>query len=65
MRSGRVGAILKLDDKAYVIEFKYENYPPDASFEVKQKLFDKILDEGMKQIKGKENNNEYVRKTGM
>ena len=48
---GRVDAVLELDDKVYVIEFKYLNCPPDAASALKQKLFEKALPEGMKQIK--------------
>ena len=47
---GRVDAIIELEDKAYVMEFKYEDCSPDASEERKQELFSKALTEGMKQI---------------
>jgi hypothetical protein len=48
---GRVDAVLELDDKVYVIELKYLNCPPDAASALKQKMFEKALPEGMKQIK--------------
>jgi hypothetical protein len=48
---GRVDATLALDDKAYVIEFKFKECAPGASAEEKQKLFDDALTEGMAQIK--------------
>jgi hypothetical protein len=47
---GRVDAVLELDDKVYVIEFKYLNSEPDASEDEKRELFNKGLDDGMKQI---------------
>jgi hypothetical protein len=47
---GRVDAVLELGDKVYVMEFKYEGCDKDASPEAKQKLFDKALEEGLKQI---------------
>ena len=48
---GRVDAVLKLEDKVYVMEFKHEKCPPGASEEKKRKLFDKALGEAMDQIK--------------
>jgi len=48
---GRVDAVLELDDKVYVMEFKYKNCKADAGEEEKQGLFSEALDEGMKQIK--------------
>jgi hypothetical protein len=50
---GRIDAVLEYADKAYVMEFKYESCKPDVDPEQKQKLFEKALDEGMKQIKDK------------
>ena len=47
---GSIDATLELGDKAYVIEFKYKDCSPDVSPEDKRKLFDKALEEGMKQI---------------
>ena len=46
-------AALELEDKAYVIEMKYKDCPPDASKEEKQRLFDEALAEGMAQISDK------------
>ena len=48
---GRIDAVLKLDDKVYVIEFKYIHCAPKASRERKRKLFEQALEEGMAQIK--------------
>jgi len=50
---GRIDAVLELEDKAYIIEFKYESCEPDAAPEEKQKLIEKALDGGMEQIKGR------------
>ena len=47
---GRIDAVLELENKVYVIEFKYKDCPPDTSEEDKRKLFDKALEEGIKQI---------------
>ena len=48
--SGRVDAILELDDKVYIFEFKYNECPQNATIEDKQRLFEKSLENGMKQI---------------
>jgi hypothetical protein len=48
--SGRIDAVLELDDKIYVIEFKYKYCAPDASQEEKKKFFEYTLNEGMKQL---------------
>ena len=47
---GRVDAILEIEDKAYIMEFKYKKSAPEASEEEKQKLFDTALSEAMEQI---------------
>ncbi|MDR2570901.1 MAG: ATP-binding protein [Oscillospiraceae bacterium] len=47
---GRIDAVLELEDKVYVIEFKYKNCAPDATDEEKRSLYDTALDEGMHQI---------------
>ena len=47
---GRIDGMLELDDKVYIIEFKYENCAPDSTPETKKNLFSKALAEGMKQI---------------
>jgi hypothetical protein len=57
---GRVDAVLALDDKVYVMEFKYYACPPDTSPEDKQKLFDKVLKEGMNQINEKEYHKKHI-----
>jgi hypothetical protein len=57
---GRADAVLELDDKVYVMEFKYEKCPPDASDEKKQALFDKALGEAMEQIKEREYHKQFI-----
>ena len=47
---GRVDAVLELDDTVYVMEFKYTKCAPGTDAEEKQKLFEKALDDAMKQI---------------
>ncbi|MCL1810577.1 MAG: ATP-binding protein [Clostridiales bacterium] len=47
---GRVDAVLELGDKAYVMEFKYEDCAPGAAPEAKEKIFDEALAKAMKQI---------------
>ena len=48
---GRIDAVLELEEKVYVMEFKYHDCEPDAAPEEKRKLFDKALEDGMAQIK--------------
>jgi len=50
---GRVDATLELDDKVYVMEFKYADCEKDAAPEEKQKLFNQALEEGMSQIESR------------
>jgi hypothetical protein len=57
---GRIDAILELDDKVYVMEFKYEDCPIGASLEDKQRLFETALTKGMGQIKEKGYRDKYV-----
>jgi hypothetical protein len=47
---GRIDATLELDDKIYIMEFKYKSCPEEASAEKKRELFDKVLSEGLNQI---------------
>ena len=47
---GRIDAVLEIEDKVYIIEFKYKNCAPDAPDDTKRQLFDEALGEGMKQI---------------
>jgi len=56
---GRVDAVLELDDRVYVMEFKYKDCPPDTPEETKRKLFDKTLEEGAKQIESKGYHRKY------
>ena len=57
---GRVDAVLELEDKVYIMEFKHESCPPDASAGKKQELFEKALDEGMAQIKDRGYHKKYI-----
>ena len=50
---GRVDGILELEDKVYVMEFKYIDCPYDADPETKQNLFDTALAQGMTQIENR------------
>ena len=43
--------MLELEDKVYIIEFKYKDCPGDASPEEKQRIFEAALDEGVAQLK--------------
>ena len=43
--------MLELDDKVYLMEFKYKRCPPDAKQETKRELSEKALKAGMDQIK--------------
>jgi hypothetical protein len=47
---GRVDAILELDDKVYIFEFKYIKPKPEVSAEDKLKHFKNALEEAMSQI---------------
>ena len=57
---GRVDAVLELEDKVYVMEFKYVDCEPDASDEVKNNLFATALWEGMRQIIERGYSNKYL-----
>jgi len=50
---GSVDAVLELEDKVYVMEFKYMSCAPDAPQEEKEKLYETALSKGMGQIKDK------------
>jgi len=56
---GKVDASLELEDKLYIMEFKYEKCPPETSPEGKQTLFKKALKEAMAQIKSKKYGERY------
>jgi len=57
---GRADAALELDDKVYVIEFKYVKCPKDASDDEKKRLFETALDGAMKQIDDRGYCNKYL-----
>ena len=50
---GRIDGVLEYDDKVYVMEFKYKDCPRDAAPEIKSKIFEKALEEGLRQIADK------------
>ena len=47
---GRIDAVLEQNDKAYIMEFKYEDCPIDASDDTKRDIYNKALTEAMEQI---------------
>jgi hypothetical protein len=57
---GRVDAVLELEDKVYVMEFKYGKCPPDAADEQKQALFNKLLDDAMGQMESRGYHKKYM-----
>jgi len=57
---GRIDAVLELDDKIYVMEFKYEKCPRDANDDEKKMLFKTALDKAMKQIDDRGYTNKYI-----
>jgi hypothetical protein len=57
---GRVDAILELSDKVYIMEFKYKGCAINTSQDVKNKLFESALTEGMNQIHAKSYHKKYV-----
>jgi len=59
---GKVDAIIEQDDRVYVMEFKYEDCPIDASDNTKKELFEKALDEAMGQIETKGYYKKYLGK---
>jgi len=48
--NGSIDAVAEFEDRVYVMEFKYEDCPPEADDGQKQKLFEKTLDLAMEQI---------------
>ena len=50
---GRIDAVLELDERVYVMEFKYEDCPKGASDETKRQIFNKVLSDAMGQISAK------------
>ena len=57
---GRVDAVIELEDKVYVMEFKYKKCDPDASGEEKRKLSDAMLKEAMDQINERGYHKKYI-----
>ena len=57
--TGRIDAVLELDDKVYIVEFKYNDCPQDATPEEKAEMFKKALVEGIVQIKDKGYSKKY------
>jgi len=59
---GRIDAVLELEDKVYVFEFKYCKCPPDAGEAEKRALSDAALDEAMVQINNRDYGAKYANK---
>ena len=57
---GRVDAVLELDDKVYIMEFKYKDCGPGHSGEEKQVIFEEVLIKAMEQIKAKEYHAKHI-----
>ena len=57
---GRVDAVLELEDKVYVMKFKYKHCLPGISSRKRQKLVDAALKEGMNQIISKGYHKKYI-----
>ena len=57
---GRIDAVLELEDKVYVFEFKYCKCPPGAGEAEKQSLFEAALAEAMAQINGRGYSDKYM-----
>ena len=57
---GRIDAVLELEDKIYIIEFKYKGGAQNASPDEKRKLLAAACEEGMQQIKGKKYASKYI-----
>jgi hypothetical protein len=58
---GRIDGVLEFDNKVYIMEFKYESCPADATPDVKQGIFDAALEKAMRQI---EDRGYYKKYTG-
>jgi hypothetical protein len=56
---GRIDATIEVDDKVYIMEFKYKDCALDATDEEKRNLFDTALDEGISQIINKGYTDKY------
>jgi hypothetical protein len=57
---GRVDAVLELNDKVYVMEFKYQSCQADTSPSDREKLFEDALTKGMDQINEKSYHKKYI-----
>jgi hypothetical protein len=57
--TGRIDAVLELDDKVYIVEFKYKECPAEATPEEKTELFAKALAEGINQMKDRGYSRKY------
>ena len=57
---GRIDAVLELEDKVYIFEFKYENCPKDADETKKREIAGKALELGMKQITDRGYSDKYT-----
>ena len=57
---GRVDAVLELDDKIYIIEFKYKECEQNTDADEKRKIFESMLEKGISQIKDKGYGKKYI-----
>ncbi|MCL2813704.1 MAG: ATP-binding protein [Oscillospiraceae bacterium] len=57
---GRIDAVLEMEDKVYVMEFKYKDCAPETNQAEKEKLFTAALNEGMVQIKERSYHTKYI-----
>ena len=60
--NGRIDAVLELNDKIYIMEFKYSACAPDTPQDIKQKLFEEALEDGLLQIRDRGYGNKYAGK---
>ena len=49
-----------MDDNVYIAEFEYKDCAPGAAPEEKRQIFEKALEEGLSQIKGKDYADKYA-----
>ena len=47
---GRIDGVLEIDDKVYIMEFKYKDCPSDVTLEIKNRLVKEALEKGMRQL---------------
>ena len=57
---GRIDAVLELDDKVYIVEFKYKDCKQGISEKDKRDIAEAALDEGLNQIKDRGYHKKYI-----